>query len=233
MKFFPCQKLLMLGVLFLSCVVVAQEKTSAVKNKSRWGNYLLVDAVWDAQPNLNRVLENNGLSKTPAFQAGATFGWLYQANRFEAGLDASLFGRSANKEEVEMQRRSIQLSLNFKYLTGKQVQWYPIAGVGFASGINRISPKSVATDINIALTTNRNTTTLHNQQGFAQIGAGIRFNGDSSAPVFEGFEVGYRLGFSATPWSTRQGGGNMTNSVTDELRQFYVRLVIVGFKKRR
>lgn len=223
----------MLSLLFYCCIVSAQETSVIVKSKSRWGNYFLVDAGWDKQPNLDVVLKKNGLPDTRVFQAGFTFGWLYQVNRFEAGLDASLYGRAANQDEAEMQRRSILLSLNFKYLIGDKLRWYPIAGVGYASGLNRITPKDVATDINLALTTNRNTTTLHNQQGFAQIGAGLRFNEDSSGRSFGGIEVGYRLGFSATPWSTRQQGGNMTNSVTDELRQFYVRLVFGGLKRRR
>lgn len=222
-----------ISLLFSFCFATAQESRTVVQSKSRWGNYFLVDGVWDNQSNLNQALRINALPGTPAFQAGATFGWLYQANRFEVGLDASLFGRSTNKDKVELQRRTILLSSNFKYLFGNKVRWYPLAGVGYASGLNRITPQNGATDINTALTTNRNTTTLYNQQGFAQIGAGLRFNNDSLGNSFEGFEVGYRMGFSAKPWSTRQRGSNMTNSVTDELRQFYIRLVFGGFKRQR
>lgn len=231
MHFFSRRKSIVICFLLASHLLVAQDTPIKPQGKSRWGNYFLMDVAWNNQSNLDRVLKNNGLPETRVLQAGATLGWLYQLSRLELGLDASLFGRGTTDDEVEMQRRSVLVSFNAKYLLGNKVQWYPLVGVGFASDRNRITPENVATDINLALTSNRNTTTLDNQQGFAQLGLGLRLNGDSNY-VFEGFEIGYRLGFATKPWSTRLGG-SMTNSVTDELRQFYVRVVLGGFKRKR
>jgi hypothetical protein len=221
-------KVFLLFLYTFSLSVNAQDVSSGTRS----GYYFSVDGQWNTQTNLNRVLQNNNLPQSRSFLAGFGAGWLFRFGQFEASADALFGGRQGSRNNVQQEQMYAQLSLGGKYLFGSSgVKWYPMAGVGFATTSNRFTQENSTTDINAVLTTNRNTSSLYNRQGVATLGVGLRFT--DSTRSFAGLEAGYRLGFATTPWSTRMNRSSLTNSVTDELRQFYVRLIFGFYKGKR
>jgi hypothetical protein len=231
LKTLYCYCLVFFALLF-ACPSTAVAQTTNGNHRA-FGYYFSLDGQWHNPTNLNRILQNNGLPETRRFLAGFGAGWLFQFNRFELSIDATAIGRASTRSDVRQQQMFGLFALGAKYLLGSgTTQFYPVASIGYATGSMQFSQENTVRDINAVLTTSRNTTSLYNRQGFASLGAGVRF-GDSAKRSFLGIEAGYRLGFSGTPWSSRMNSSYLTNSVTDELRQFYVRVVFGFFRKKR
>lgn len=234
MRTFRLQGIYVLFITALVTVSLNSKSQTTTQSGNRIGYYFSLDGQWHNPDNLNRVLQNNNLPQTRKFLMGFGAGWLFQFIRFELSADITVAGRSSTRNDVRQQQMFGLISIGTKYLLGSgRTKFYPIAGIGYATGSMQFSQENTVRDINAVLTTSRNTSSLYNRQGFASVGAGVRFADSTSMRGFLGIEGGYRFGFAGTPWSTRMNTSYLTNSVTDDLRQFYVRLVIGFFRKKR
>lgn len=223
---FQVQKLISLFVLFLSFTAQAQ------RGRNSSGVNFFVEGQYGKQDNLNLVLGLNDLPATSKFGAGFGTEAFFRFNRFETGI-AGRFASSGRSDAGDRLRQTSGLSdLNFKYhFPFRKGSFYPLIGVGFGGAKTEVSQRNGPTNLTAAFAA-RNTTTLFNRQGYAVAGAGIRLFPDNDRGYFT-LESGYRIGFGATLWSTDEIASDyMSSSVTDELRQVYLKLGI-GFSKRR
>lgn len=198
----------------------------------RHGIAFSTNMAYNKQDNLDRVLRLNRLPNSSKFLFGFTATRMLRLNSFELAADFTVIGNQRQQDGYDKDRAASVLALNTRYLFGKnKTEWYPTFGIGYAGSVNRFSVQNSSSNINAALTTARNTTTLYNRQGIVNLGLGVRFI--NKPQHFVGVEAGYQLGFGTTPWSTSKQANYMTTSVTDELRQFYLRLVTGFYNKRK
>jgi|GEM_PF-4586781 len=219
--------------IFSLCLFLTQATVHAQKISRGRGVVLFLEGSHWEQKNFNKVLNNLNLPATSSFLFGGGVGTFWRFHNSEIGVEGQFgVGRRSGASDRITQALGL-FNIGYKHhINFRTGSFYPLAGIGFNGIKTEITQRNGPTNITTALIT-RNTTTLFNRQGFAVLGLGVHLFESQRKAGFYVIETGYRLGFSATPWSTDQESGNyMTNSVTDELRQFYLKLGI-GILRRR
>jgi hypothetical protein len=180
-------------------------------------------ANYGEQPAFNIALDRVSMPHVPSFHVGAGAEYFRKWNRFETAIDVQLISRSKELDQEKAIQQFYIAALNFKHhFTIGNNTLYPKIGVGLASGHTSFS-KKITGQVDLSdLINSRNTLSLYNHQGFAELGVGARFL--QSPRWYLLLELGYRAGFGVTAWGVdEEAPNNTTNSFGDELRQFYLK----------
>lgn len=217
----------LLATLLVSSFIFAQTPVAAQQKQKSVGFVLSAEGQYWEQKNFNTVLNNLNLPSAPSFALAWGAGAFWRFTNFEFGMDGRFgFGRRSGATDRITQSSGLGNLFFKQHFNFSKGSFYPTIGIGVAGAKSEITQRNGPQNITAALTS-RNTTTLFNRQAFVVFGLGTQLFESNRRRGFYNIEAGYRLGFAATEWSTDEESGDyMTNSVTDELGQFYLKLGI-------